>query len=137
LKLVIGVKPYKYKNGLSGADIVKINEYGTANIPPRPAFNLGFHKALEKRQDRIKNAIRNLVTLSLSKTESAKNEFNLIEKRILAEVGISAKKEIKFLVATANTELLPNAARTVKRKGFDNPLYETGQLLKNIDFEII
>ena len=50
-------------------------------------------------------------------------------------VGRKAKEEMKNLIKNGNT-YKKNSDFTVQIKGFDHPLYETGDLLNSIDSKL-
>ena len=120
-----------YKNGEKVAQVAYWNEYGTSMIPPRPFF---------------RNAIK----------ENSKEWLKLIQStqlktkdmgKTLAFVGDNASYDISDsitnLSSPANSEktinggwiTLPNGKRfKVKGKGSDNPLIDTGIMVKSVTY---
>lgn len=141
--LIFGVHPIKYpakklKSGKTSsvkpADLGEVaiwNEYGTENAPPRPAFRMGLEEGIKKNQKMIDAQMRNIAQRVLTGRTS---EIDQSLKVMLTQIGKSAKAETQRIIREGLTA--PNAPATVAKKGFDHPLYETGLLLKNVDYEV-
>lgn len=110
---------YDGSDGESVAQVAFWNEYGTATIPPRPFF-------------------RN--TIAQHKDEWPKQAAEMLEvnggdvRQTLADMGEVVKGQIKMTIQDFREP--PNAAATVKKKGFDKPLIDTGTLWRSIDYEV-
>lgn len=110
---------YDGSDGESVAQVAFWNEYGTATIPPRPFF-------------------RN--TIAEHKDEWPKQAAEMLEanggdvRQTLADMGEVVKGQIKMTIQDFREP--PNAAATVKKKGFDKPLIDTGTLWRSIDYEV-
>lgn len=110
---------YDGSDGESVAQVAFWNEYGTATIPPRPFF-------------------RN--TIAEHKDEWPKQAAEMLEanggdvRQALADMGEVVKGQIKMTIQDFREP--PNAAATVKQKGFDKPLIDTGTLWRSIDCEV-
>jgi hypothetical protein len=98
-----------------------INEFGAPSrgIPPRPFF-------------------RNMVAAK-SDTWGEAVELNLVQTdydvgKTLARVGEGIKGQLQQSIRDTNSP--PLAASTIKRKGFDKPLIDTGNMINSVDFEI-
>lgn len=120
LKLEVGIfDTAKYPNGTSVAMVGYWNEYGTANIPPRPFFRLAVdnnnHKwiSIYKQQIQTTNDI----------------------KRSLSKVGVIASNDIKKSLTALREP--PNAISTIKAKGSSNPLIDTGTLRNSINWSVV
>ena len=50
----------------------------------------------------------------------------------LTQIGKSAKKETKDIIKQGS--MSPNAPLTIKKKGFDHPLWETGLLHDSVEY---
>jgi hypothetical protein len=57
-----------------------------------------------------------------------------LEKELLRKIGVQVVKEAKRIIDSAS-ELQVNAPDTIREKGFNQPLYETGLMIKNISFD--
>lgn len=110
---------YDGSDGESVAQVAFWNEYGTANIPPRPFF-------------------RN--TIAEHKDEWPKQAAALMEanggdvRQTLERMGDGVKGQIVKTIQAFREP--PNAAATVKKKGFDKPLIDTGTLWRSIGYEV-
>ena len=110
---------YEGSDGESVAQVAFWNEYGTATIPPRPFF-------------------RN--TIAEHKDEWPKQAAEMLEanggdvRQALADMGEVVAGQIKMTIQDFREP--PNAAATVKQKGFDKPLINKGTLWDRIDCEV-
>lgn len=110
---------YDGSDGESVAQVAFWNEYGTATVPPRPFF-------------------RN--TIAEHKDEWPKQAAALLEanggdvRQTLELMGEGVKGQIVETIQAFREP--PNAAATVKKKGFDKPLIDTGTLWRSIDCEV-
>lgn len=110
------------------------NEYGTENAPPRPAFRMGLEESIKRNQKMIDAQMRNITQRVLTGRAS---EIDRSLTVLLTQIGKSAKAETQRIIRSGSTEgIEKNAQMTIDRKGFDHPLYETGLLLKNVDYEV-
>ena len=121
-KVRVGIIEQANYNGSDGESVAQVafwNEYGTANIPPRPFF-------------------RN--TIAEHKDEWPKQAAELMEanggdvRQTLELMGEGVKGQIVETIQAFREP--PNAAATVKQKGFDKPLIDTGTLWRSIDYEV-
>lgn len=119
-KVRVGIiEQANYKDGQSVAQAAFWNEYGTATVPPRPFF-------------------RN--TIAEHKDEWPKQAAEMLEanggdvRQALADMGEVVKGQIKMTIQDFREP--PNAAATVKQKGFDKPLTNKGTLWGSIDCEV-
>lgn len=110
---------YEGSDGESVAQVAFWNEYGTATIPPRPFF-------------------RN--TIAEHKDEWPKQAAEMLEanggdvRQTLELMGDGVKGQIVETIQDFREP--PNAAATVKQKGSDKPLIDTGTLWRSIDYEV-
>lgn len=110
---------YEGSDGESVAQVAFWNEYGTATIPPRPFF-------------------RN--TIAEHKDEWPKQAAEMLEangggvRQTLELMGEGVKGQIVETIQAFREP--PNATATVKKKGFDKPLIDTGTLWRSIDYEV-
>lgn len=128
MQLLFGVKPAKYEDGTSLADVMTWNHYGTETIPPRPVLRIAAENVMS-RED-IKDALAVYFHNVVMNPDDAKQ----LEKEMLRKIGVQVIKEAKRIIEAGN-ELQHNAPATVKQKGFNKPLYETGLLLKNLGYD--
>lgn len=128
MNLLFGVKPAKYPDGTSLADVMTFNHYGTETIPPRPVLRIAAENVMERGD--IKDALAVYFRNVLVNPRDAEK----LEKEMLRKIGVQVIKEAKRIIES-ESELLENAPATIKAKGFNKPLYETGLLLKNLGYD--
>ena len=128
MQLLFGVKPVKYEDGTSLADVMTWNHYGTETIPPRPVLRIAAENVMSR--DDIKDAL----AVYFHNVVMNPGEATKIEKEMLRKIGVQVIKEAKRIIEAGN-ELQENAPSTVKKKGSNKPLYETGILLKNLGYD--
>jgi hypothetical protein len=111
----------KYPDGTPVAMIAAINEYGAPSRgqPPRPFFR----RMIEAKQGEWPAAIAGLLR---------DNELDAAKALDLTGAAIAGqlRQSIRDLVDP------PLAASTIRRKGFDKPLVDTGQMLNSVDHEL-
>ena len=133
MEVRIGIKEATYEDGTKLSDVAKWNVYGTETIPPRPVFRIAAEKIMsgEEFKKRMKAYLHNVVVYS------ANNQGDLaeIEKKLLTTTGQQVAAECKRIINNG-TDLQDNAPATIKKKGFNQPLYETGLMVKNISYEV-
>lgn len=129
MQLLFGVKSAKYEDGTSLADVMTWNHYGTETIPPRPVLRIAAENVMSNNEE-IKKAL-NAYFKNILENPNGQAEA---EKEMLRKIGVQVIKEAKRIIASGN-ELQHNAPGTVRNKGFNKPLYETGLLIKSIGFD--
>lgn len=103
-------------------DIALWNELGTSNgIPSRPFMR----DSVDKNQSQIDKACKDALQ-TISKGGTAKD--------ILMSLGNMQKAFVQQTIVSG--EFVENAPSTVKKKGSDRPLIDTGGLRQNVDFTI-
>jgi len=134
LILNVGVNDIDH-DGESLGDIAFWNEHGTETIPPRPAQRMGLDIAINRNKKIIKAYLKNYF-MALKMKDSAQAEKLILQRKkvLFTQIGQSAKKEIKEIIKSGST--VSNAPATIKKKGFNHPLYETGKYLENVNFEV-
>ena len=129
MQLLFGVKSAEYEDGTSLADVMTWNHYGTETIPPRPVLRIAAENVMSNNEE-IKKALNAYFKNILENPNGAAEG----EKEMLRKIGVQVIKEAKRIIEAGN-ELQENAPGTVKKKGFDKPLYETGLLIKNLGYD--
>lgn len=129
MQLLFGVKPAKYPDGTSLADVATWNFYGTETIPPRPVLRIAAENVMSNNEE-IKKAFTAYLHNVLVNVKDAEK----LEKEMLRKIGVQVIKEAKRIIESGG-ELQHNAPSTVRNKGFDKPLYETGLLMKNMGYD--
>ena len=130
IKLEFGVTNNKYpEKNISVGQVAIINEYGTETIPPRPAFRIGLERSVTKNKKLIDAALKNITNhLLTGRKDSIQRQLT----QALTQIGKSAKKETKDIIKQGS--MSPNAPLTIKKKGFDHPLWETGLLYESVEY---
>lgn len=113
------IESQTYPNGESVAQVAYWNEYGTATIPARPFFR----NTIAEKQGEWADKAAELLKQS--------DDTN----HALALIGEGVKGDIVETIQ--NFTEPPNADSTVKRKGFDKPLVDTGDLWRAIQSEVV
>lgn len=112
---------HRYSDGLPVASVAVFNEYGTPTAPARPFVRPVIHgqkqMILENLKHHYKSALRN----------------NTNTNKVLALIGEDVKWRIQAQILATNTP--PNAPSTIKAKGFNKPLYDTGFMLNSVSYQ--
>lgn len=108
-----------YPDGMPVALVAAVNEFGGGHVPPRPYFR----PMVEDKSPQWGAAI----------------EQNLVAKNYdvgatLALAGDGIKGQLQQSIRDTNSP--PLAPATIKRKGFDKPLVDTGHMLNSVDYEV-
>lgn len=123
---ILETQTYPAKNGKDGKGDVSVaqvaywNEYGTATIPARPFFR---NTIAEKQDEWADNAA--------SRLQQADGDVG----KALALIGEDVKDDIVETIQ--NFREPENAPSTVKKKGFNKPLIDTGDLWQAIQSEVV
>ncbi len=110
-----------FQNGATEADgtsvalVAALSEFGTSRMPPRPFFRTAINENSHKWPVNIATALRN-------------NDYD--SAKALGLVGLEIKEEIEQSIIDIKEPPLKPA--TIKRKGFDKLLVETGTLLHSV-----
>ena len=119
-------KKGKRHNGMpSKADLVEIalyNELGTSTIPARPFFA----QTVQVHEEEIREAAVSEAAKVLRGNEKAQQAFR--------EIGPDVQKKVQKRIDEG--QFVPNAPSTIKRKGHDHPLIDTGTMRDSISYTI-
>lgn len=126
-----GTQRYTTDSGMPGptvASVAAFQEFGTRTIPARPAMRRTAMDAGEiaaKMTEAIKVV---MATPNLStKREAA---------AILAPAAQGVARLMRRMYVTSRSWAIKNAPMTIRLKGFDYPLYETGKLRDSITYRV-
>lgn len=110
-----------YPDGTPVAMVAAIQDYGApgAGIPPRPFFRNVVANGTKTWPEKLAKILK-------------ANDFDA--KRSLRLMGEMIKGEIQDSIT--NGDYAPLKEATVKRKGFDKPLIDTGHMLNSVDYEV-
>jgi hypothetical protein len=114
-------KPHP-KTGESEATVAAINEFGvpSLNIPERPF---------------MATAARNTQVGAAIALEMKRNLTNQRGQFRWNAIGDFYANEVKVTIEGFSEP--PNAPLTISLKGFDNPLVETGHMMRNVDTRVV
>ena len=110
-----------YEDGTDLVDVAAYNEYGTSDTPARPFMKQSFENhedELQKACDRVNQ------TLNRGGTADAG----------LKELGVFVKGLVQDEIVDGGFE--PNAPSTIKKKGSDQPLIDTGTMRQSVNYVI-
>lgn len=103
---------------ISNAQLGAMLNYGTEKIPARPWLVPGFKSGFQEYSEVIKDGLQD----------------QLDPKIILDQVGLMAVGYVQEFVSDLKSP--GNAESTISKKGFDNPLVETGNLRQSISYQL-
>ena len=112
-----------YDKGQSIADVAIWNEYGTSRIPSRPFVRI----ASDENRKAWENLSVKCVNKIISGSGTADETGNTIGQRM--------KEDIKKVIGD-KSKLAPNAPSTIKKKGHDKPLIDTGKLKATVNYRV-
>jgi hypothetical protein len=135
VQVKFGALPGVYKTGEKFSDVLAWNHYGTETIPPRPVLRIAaenyvsssaFKIAMEAYKKNLKAYMKSGRVADMVKAE----------KELLRKMGVGTVVEAKRIIKSGG-ELQHNAPSTIAKKGEGKPpLYDTGELLKKISYEV-
>ena len=116
----------KYEGGISVAQVAIYNEYGykdgTRYVPARPFMRTAFNQYNKEWSAIILRSLQN-------------DGQNYNFYKALSFGAIQAVSDIQASILSSNWQ--PNAPSTIKRKGFDRPLIDTGIMLKLVSYSVV
>lgn len=135
MQVRFGALPGVYKTGEKFSDVLAWNHYGSETIPPRPVWRVAAENILNspEMKKHLKAYFKNVMTYA---ARGRVNDLKDIETKMLTALGKQIAAEAKRIIENNDGSLQHNAPATVKKKGFDKPLYETGQLEKHLSYEV-
>lgn len=116
----------KYEGGKSIAMVARANEFGVPRdsgerIPPRPFMRPAIHENRAKLVDFLRSRY-------MKALKDNENTMNVLER-----FGLMVQGLIQAQIIMTNEP--PNAPSTVKRKGFNKPLVDTGIMLASVSHQ--
>ncbi len=131
-----GALPGTYDNGMTYAEILAINHYGSETIPPRPVLRVAAENILNspEMKKHMQAYFKNVMVYA---ARGRVNDLQEIEKKMLTSLGQQIAAEAKRIIERNSGELQHNAPSTVLKKGEGKPpLYDTGKLIKKLSYEV-
>ena len=114
------------KEGRDLINIGVVNEFGAkvgnSYIPERSFMRSTYNKQFKKISNKFGRIAKSI----------SNKDYNVLSK--LLKIGIDAKIAIKKTIITMKTPA--NAPTTIRNKGFDDPLIETGYMKSKISSEV-
>jgi len=105
------------------ADIAMWNELGTSNIPPRPFIRQSVDNNASRITAMCKRQLQG-ITKGTGTAQSAYESLGVMQKGLI-------QNEI------LNGGFVPNAPATIRKKGSDKPLIDTGKMRQSVTFETV
>lgn len=106
--------------GLPVAQVAFWNQFGTTRQPPRPFFTDAIAKHSPEWGKQLAAALK-------ASNFNAKTAMGIMGEVIKGQV----------VQSIVDTNAPPLAPSTVKRKGFDKPLVDTGVMQRSVDFVVV
>lgn len=116
--------------GINNAELMYIHEHGSPikNIPERPVLHMTLKYCRDNLlQNVIIKCINGMINLGWT-------EDNV--KKELDKLAIRCQSYARKLIYSNDGRLKANAPSTIKRKGENHPLFDTGQLARSITCRI-
>lgn len=110
-----------YEDGTDLVDVAAYNEYGSSDTPARPFMKQSF----ENHEDELQKAC-DRVNQTLNKGGTAEAG--------LKELGVFVKGLVQEEIVDGGFE--PNAPSTIKKKGSEQPLIDTGTMRQSVNYVI-
>jgi hypothetical protein len=109
--------------------IAAVHEFGSSDghTPERSYLR----STADAKRDEYAAAIVGILDAAMA---APAGQGNNVLKRGLGRLGAKVVGDVKLTIT--NLDSPPNAPSTVRRKGADNPLVDTGRLRQSIDFEV-
>ena len=135
MQVKFGALPGVYKTGEKFSDVLAWNHYGTETIPPRPVLRIAAENILSspEMKKHMKAYFKNAMEYA---RRGRLQDMVDAETKMLTALGQQIAAEAKRIIERNSGELQRNAPSTISKKGFDKPLYETGQLEKHLSYEV-
>lgn len=110
-----------YEDGVDMCDIAAWNEFKTERSPSRPFLR----NSIDENESKINSFL-----------QSKKNDFirGQSAEQILKEIGLFQKDLIQEKITEGS--FTPNADSTIKKKGSDKPLIDTGRMRQSVNYVI-
>lgn len=114
----------RHENGTQLATAAFYNEFGTVHIPARPAY-----RQIANDQAVGELAFRKMVaTLQVAHRNEALNDHTI--ENVMHRMGEDMGSELAQRIR--DWAIPPNAEATIAKKGFNDPLFETGRTLESL-----
>lgn len=112
-----------YDDGTRVVDVATWNEFGTANIPARPALRSAILSVAPQLQKLGRKQAKLMLFRKLRMDKAVRDQAKIMQKEMRDSIE--------------SWDRPPNAPSTVAQKGFDDPLIDTGLYKDSIEFKAI
>jgi len=112
----------RYEDGVPVAQVARWNEYGAGRVPARPFMRPVLHG---QKQTILEN-------LKFQYQKAIRNNQNTV--KVLNLIGEDVKYRIQWQIMATTTP--PNAPSTIRAKGFNKPLYDTGFMFNSVAYQV-
>jgi len=109
-----------YPDGMSVATVAALNEYGHAHTPPRPFFR----NMIRAKSGRWPQGLRQAL---------ADNDYEA--SVALDLLGATVAGQLQESITELRSP--PLAPSTIRAKGFDKPLIDTGHMLSSVSYRVV
>lgn len=118
VRVAVGYSSKPHYSGMSTAELAEKLTFGTDKIPARPHIEEGLEEGEYYIQDVIASYLRKHPS-----------------RRDASEIGEAMVNAIRAYIFSG--ALAPNAERTIKKKHSDQPLIDTGDLIDDLEYEVL
>lgn len=109
------------EDGVDLCDIAMWNELGTNEIPSRPFLRM----SVDNNESQI---------VAFMEAQAKSLEHGTSAEDVLKRIGVFTKGLVQDKIASGN--YVPNAEVTIRKKGSETPLIDTGKMRQNVNFFI-
>lgn len=112
----------KYDDDADMCDIALFNELGTSNSPSRPFLR----KSVDENEAAINALCKSIIKDVTKGAKTAEEAYK--------QAGVAVKGLVQEKIKDG--EYAPNAPSTIKKKGSDKPLIDTGRMRQSVQFVV-
>lgn len=123
-------KSRKVEIGITNAELMFIHEYGSPlrHIPARPVLQMTIDYAKEQLETAVYKAMSKYI----------KSGFQIAEyEKELNRFALRLQNYARKIIYSNDGRLKPNAKSTIRKKGDNHPLFDTGQLARSITARVV
>lgn len=110
-------------DGVDMCEIAMYNELGTVHIPSRPFMRNAVDNHVDETVEHLKQWIDKVI------------HGKMLASELMMNMGMLVKGLIQEEIAKGDFE--PNAPETIRRKGSDTPLIDTGAMRESVNYRIV
>lgn len=117
--------------GITNAELMFIHEHGSPinNVPARPVLQMTIDYANKNLLDKYIDKAVDAFVKSDGNEKAVRNEFE--------KMCIIMENYAREIIYSNDGRLAPNAPSTIRKKGDNHPLFDTGQLARSITCKLI